>query len=110
MKHLASGDPKFVTLWHTICDEKEEEEKEWIKNLREAGFKAAHPNDGWVDRDAKEICLVYPQFNDGIDIGDAIMLGWPFDKKSCRPVKVIGKKPSFVGGFVYWQFEDLVSE
>jgi hypothetical protein len=32
--------------------------------------------------------LCYPQFNDGISVGSLIMLGWPYDAESWRPVRV----------------------
>lgn len=56
--------------------------------LRRAGIKAAHPDDGWVDRKKNTIHFAYPQFNDGAGIGDKIALGWS-DK--WRIVTILGR-------------------
>ena len=106
LRDCATGDAKFVALWHQICDEHDADERKWVESLRAAGFKAAHPNDGWVHRQEKEVHFAYPQFNDGADIGDTVMLGWPFDKKSWRPVRLIGKRATTFS-MVWWQFEDM---
>jgi len=50
---------------------------EWIKRLRSQGVKAAHPNDGWINRELKRIDFVYPDFYDGVVIGDRVALGTP---------------------------------
>ena len=106
MKHLVSGDPEFVARWHKICDEYEVEEKQWISQLRKQGFKAAHPNDGWVDRKNNKLHLAYPQFNDGAKVGDKVMLGWPTDKpEKLRPVRLTKACSQFL---VQWfTFEDI---
>lgn len=52
-------------------------EQEWIAELMEAGVRAAHPDDGWVDREANTVALVYPQFDLGVQAGDIIALGRP---------------------------------
>ena len=107
LKNCVSGDPKFVALWHQICDEKDADQRRWVTALREAGFKAAHPNDGWVNRKDNEVFFSYPQFNDGAGIGDLVMLGWPWDKKSWRPVRLIGKRVTALGKMTWWVFEDM---
>ncbi len=66
----------------------ESEEKEWIKKLRADGIKASHPDDGWVDRDVNKVFLSYPQFNDGIQIGDRIALGWSWEYRIVRVTKI----------------------
>ena len=104
LKALASGEPQFVALYHRICDDFEAEEQAWVAMLRYHGFKAAHPNDGWVDRDAKTVRLAYPQFNDGADAGDLLMLGWPGREE--RPVRMIAKVPGLLG-VDRWQYEDV---
>jgi len=102
-----SGDPKFVSMWNTICAEQDADERKWIDGLRAAGFKAAHPNDGWVNRKYNEVFFSYPHFNDGADIGDLVMLGWAWDKNSWRPVRLIGKRVTSLGKMTWWQFEDM---
>jgi hypothetical protein len=104
-KNCVTGNPEMVSLWRRICDEADEQERQWIANLRAAGFKAAHPNDGWVDRGKNEVYLAYPQFNDGAEIGDLVMIGWPYKSSRPRPVRIVGKR-EWLGG-VYWRFEDV---
>lgn len=106
MKTCMTGSPEIVSLWHKICDEQEDKKNNWIKELRGMGFKASHPNDGWVNRESLEVFFAYPQFNDGANIGDSVMLGWPYDEKSLRPIKLIGKRKTMTGG-TWWKFEDL---
>lgn len=54
----STSNPSFAKLWADICIEGERKEKEWIAALRQTGVKAAHPNDGWVDREKKELFSV----------------------------------------------------
>lgn len=102
MKELVSGKHEFVELWHNICDKQEEDEAKWIKRLRANGFKAAHPNDGWVDRENNTLHFAYPQFNDGADVGDMVMLGWPSDSPDkSRAVRLTGIKGGFLKLFTF---------
>ena len=61
-----------------------------IENLifkcRKLGFKAAIPNDGWVNRDERSITISYPYFDDDCKIGDKILLAFPLDIESFRPI------------------------
>jgi hypothetical protein len=103
MRNCVKGNPEIVNRWIDICDKAENSEKLWIEHLREKGFKASHPNDGWVDRENHEVYFAYPQFNDGADVGDLVMLGWSDDKKSERPIRLIGKRELLL---TYYKFED----
>ena len=85
-----------ITAYNQICKKHEDKEKQWINELREQGFKASHPNDGWVDREKNIIRLVYPQFDDGAKVGDKIMLGWHSDKKTWRPIVLTKEYESLV--------------
>lgn len=109
IKNAASGREDLVSTWVEGVNRMELIEKEWIKKLRTEGFKASHPNDGWVDRKNKSICLAYPHFNDGLQVGDKLMLGWPsfYDgfTQSIRPVKVIRINFGLYKPTIY--FEDL---
>jgi len=67
--------------------------QDWISKLKSQGVKAAHPNDGWVDRENNVVRFAYPQFNDGVKVGDTIVLGWP---DGCRYVEVISHEKGFV--------------
>jgi hypothetical protein len=74
------NDKAFAERWAEICDEHKKSESAWIAGLRAAGVKAAHPDDGWVDRDANTVTFAYPQFNDGAQAGDLVALGYHFGK------------------------------
>ena len=101
--------PGIAQLWADICSEQVREEEAWIVHLRAHGIKAAHPNDGWVKRDRKEVHFAYPFFNDGCGVGDLVMLGWP-DKsaqKSLRLVRIIGFRDTTMFGLRWMKFEDV---
>jgi len=103
---IISDSTDFTRRWVSICEKSDQEEAKWIADLRLRGFKAAHPNDGWVDRKRKRVTLVYPQFNDGVNVGDLVMLGWPSDPiVKRRPIRIISKQggPLLQG----WAFEDV---
>lgn len=74
---LGYARPEFAVLFSAICAKHETREADWIADLRRRGVKAAHPDDGWVDREANTVHFAYPQFNDGVKVGDKIALGWP---------------------------------
>jgi len=80
MKHLIrTTNEKLKMMWNDICDEYEKGKENAIQKLRNEGVKAAHPDDGWVDREKNYVILTYPQFNDGVDVEDVIALGWHSD-------------------------------
>lgn len=68
-------------------ERRETEEVCWVDRLRAMGVKAAHPDDGWVNRDENRVHLSYPQFFDGLQEGDLLALGWSGDK--FRLVRII---------------------
>lgn len=103
MKKLVSGDPSFVSKFHEICDQRQHENDEWIAKLRAQGFKAAHPNDGWVDRTANVVTFCYPHFNDCATTGDKVMLGWSGEQGHLRPIRLLDA----IGGDRFL-FEDLL--
>jgi len=102
MRNSTSGRPDLVAAWIDSVNKAQTAESEWIKRLRTEGYKAAHPNDGWVNREENKIHLAYPQYNDGLQVGDKMMLGWPNDNE--RPVKIIGTEKRLLE---YYLFEDL---
>lgn len=65
----------FVKMFAKICQEGKAREREWIADLRRDGIKAAHPDDGWVNRQENRLQFAYPQFNDGAAPGDRVALG-----------------------------------
>lgn len=83
-----SGQAEAVARAVSIDDHTAQREREWIAGLRAQGVKAAHPDDGWVDRERNLVHLAYPQFNDGLGVGDLLALGWSDDRM--RIVRVMG--------------------
>lgn len=83
------GHAEHVARWVQICADSENEERKWIADLRSIGIKAAHPDDGHVNRKRGEyhdfVKFCYPQFNDGVKEGDRIALGWP----DCYRVRLV---------------------
>jgi hypothetical protein len=55
--------------------ESKQKEKEWIESLIEQGYKAAHPDDGWVNREENYVQFSYADFNLNPQVGDLVALG-----------------------------------
>lgn len=72
---MTSSDQGQKDAWLGICQSRERSRQEWIANLRASSVKAARPDDGWVDRDRNEVTMCYPDFNDGLQVGDWLALG-----------------------------------
>jgi len=100
---LCKGTPDAMSLWIKACLEAQKEREDWIAQLRRQGVAAAHPDDGWVNREKNEVYFAYTRFNDGVDIGSRVALGW-HDKY--RIVKIVGKRRAFVRGMIWWKFEE----
>jgi hypothetical protein len=87
-ENLCKGNDEAKGRWNQICKEADTEKSLWIEKLRAEGYKASHPNDGWVDRKEKILTFCYPHFDDGCKEGDLVMLGWDFkDQQSIRLLK-----------------------
>lgn len=84
---VTTSNPGFAKVWAATCRDVQVEQDAWIVGLRAYGVKAAHPDDGWVDRDHNQLYPRYPQFNGGVTVGDIIALGWP---DQYRLVRVTG--------------------
>lgn len=81
-------------------------QNEWVHMLRSKGIRAAHPDDGWVDRKENSIMFAYPEFDDVVWVGSHMALG---DHRSYRIVVVTRlEQPRFfsVLGLKYF-FEDV---
>lgn len=83
---IVCGQPEHVARAVQIWQSMQDEERDWIRDLRARGVKAAHPDDGWVKRDENTVHLEYPQFGSvrTLEIGDLIALGSP-DRSFLRP-------------------------
>lgn len=76
------------------------------RNLREAGIKAATPDDGWVDRDKNSVMFPsYVQFDDRPEVGDQIALGWPWGGYRLVTVTKIEKR-QFINEYCRYFFRD----
>lgn len=80
----------FVKGFQSVMQRQREATAAWVKPLREDGIRAAHPDDGWVDRNENTVCFCYPDFNDGAGVGDLVALGRPDEY---RIVRLTGEIP-----------------
>jgi len=85
-----SGVAEVMQNWHKIIDDGAKQEEQWVAELQACGVVAAHPNDGWVDRENNTFTLCYPQFNNGVEVGSLVCLGSASHQDEDRIVKVIG--------------------
>ena len=107
LKNCIDPNSQFAAQWYQICNDSDNKKRAFIETLRAAGFKAAHPNDGWVDRQNNTIILCYPRFNDGLGVGDSMMIGSHYDSpEELRPVKIVAIDNTMFGT-VRYSFEDL---
>lgn len=86
-----SNDKNAIATWDSIGEKVASEEATWIATLRSLGIKAAHPDDGWVDREENYVVFAYPYFNDEPQVGDLIVLGYLFNNGN-RVVQVTKKR------------------
>lgn len=104
-----TGHPEHVSRALLIDGSMCAEEAQWVAELRAGGVKASHPNDGWVDRAAYKVHLCYPQFNDGLEVGDLLALGSP--GRGTWLVRVTGSSENLFAlpehpKPWYWHFKD----
>lgn len=107
MINLVEGKHEFVDRWKQNCLKRQIEEDKWIESLRSKGVKAAHPDDGHVDRENNVIRMAYPDFNDGLEVGCLMALG---GRNEFRIVKIVDKieETSIFGPlFESWKFEEI---
>ena len=107
MISLVSGKHEFVDRFIRGCLKRQIEEDKWIEDLRNRGIKAAHPDDGHVDRKNNTINFAYPDFNDGLEQGCLVALGSPRKYRIIKLVKHL-KEECFLG-VIYerkWKFEN----
>jgi hypothetical protein len=97
-KALTGGTPEFRNVWNSVCTQSESEEFRWIMALRSIGIKAAHPDDGWVNRSSPFydlVQLINPYFNDGLKVGELLALGEP-DHYRVRKIQAIEPESLFL--------------
>lgn len=98
------GGEDFVSTMRQVATDMEQSQAEWIAQLRAEGVKAAHPDDGWIDREKNTVTFCYPQFNDGAGAGELVALGW-YDRH--RLVRLVRPVRQWFGGSPTWEFEAL---
>ena len=103
-----SNNSEMIDNWNKICREQKEEMGKYIAELREKGIKALHPNDGWVNREENYFQLVYPDFNDGVNVGDKVMLS--FGKGNCERLVIVKDIKTNIFDRKYYYFEDIKGE
>ena len=101
-----SGRADIIERWDRVAKERGIAAAQWIRFLRQIGVKAAHPDDGWVNRDNNSVFFCYPQFNDKPKAGDLICLGSHYEKDN-RIVRVTDRKKSIISRSVTYYFEEL---
>jgi len=97
-----SSSPEFSAAWNAIINSEVSLINDWLRTLQESGIAAAHPDDGWVDDNENTLTLVYPHYNDGIQVGALVALG-TYDKY--RVVRLTNRIQSKLTGQVRWAFE-----
>ena len=98
---LVHGNHPFADEFRRLCEERQDEHDAWVARLRAEGVAAAHPDDGWVDRDVPRVRLVYPAFDDGVKVGSLVALG---DSRSHRLVRLVRRYDNPFGGKPLWDF------
>jgi hypothetical protein len=88
IKINSSCPPAMAALIHDQSRRMVDEQADWVAHLRALGVRAAHPDDGWVDREANTVRLEYPQFGGRLAVGDLLALGSPRD--DTRIVRITG--------------------
>lgn len=104
-----SGQPEHVVRAIEIDNKMAGDEATWVAGLRAQGVKAARPDDGWVDREHNTVAMEYPQFNDGLAVGDLLALGWPWsDTRIVRVTEHYCVSPMF--SMWRWKFEEVAAD
>lgn len=101
-----SCQPQFLDMVLDVDRRLSEEREKWVAELRAAGAKAAHPDDGWVYRELDRVVLEYPYYNDGLAVGDLLALGWPGKPtRLVRIAHVATPQGITLGRLTYWYFK-----
>lgn len=77
----------------------------WIDFLRGQGIKAAQPDYGHFDLRARSVHFTSAYYNDGIKIGDRVVLGSPGAKQILVRITGCKNNPFSPWDCTYWNFE-----
>ena len=91
----------FYKIFSDIVIEDKCHIRKWIDNLQQRGICAAHPDDGWVNRNTNEVIMTYPYFCKNLKVNDIIVLG---DYRKYRVVRIIAIREAYIGNFKYYKF------
>lgn len=101
-----SADISFVETWNKVVDKQNVDRAEWIAYLRKNGVKASHPDDGWVNRNINQVTFSYPQFDDGVSVGDYIALGWEWKWRLVKVIALPERPQVWIGRYTAYLFEE----
>lgn len=102
---MSTKDRKIADLWVTLLSQTKTEEKKWVAALKKAGVKAAHPDDGWVNRATNVVTFVYPQFYTHLAPGDIIALGRPDKYRLVKIIEQAETSPIDLCQMIKWRFK-----
>lgn len=91
----------FYQTFADVITEDKRQTREWVEDLRQRGVRAAHPDDGWVNRDTNEVIMTYPYFCGNLKVNDIIVLG---DYREYRVVRIIAIREAYIGSYKYYKF------
>jgi hypothetical protein len=106
MSCVAHGATECMAIYRGVASQMQDEQDDWVSRLRACGVKAAHPDDGWVNRQENTVTLQYPQYDDGAGVGDLVALGWPYGH---RLVRLTERVPLWYSPSGKWKFEEAES-
>lgn len=89
LKPLCVGTHAFAQHFRDACDALQAAHDAWVSTLRGQGVRAAHPDDGWVNREHNTVAFVFPYFNDGLAPGDMVALGTHAGHRIVRLVELL---------------------
>ena len=100
---------EFLRIHARVWKEHYKKQDSWIIFLRrELGAKAAHPDDGWVNRDKNIVSFAYPHFDDHPEVGDIIALGQYYEYRLVRVTEKIKRQWTLSeDDEFYYMFEEI---
>lgn len=102
---------QFAKLFNEAVSKSRLESIEWLAKLKNDGIVAAHPEDGWVDRNKNQIIFVHAYFmNAVIDVGDRVVIGNPKKYRIVRIIEVVDAGPIWNAlnpGTKFYNFEEI---
>jgi len=77
---------------------------DFAEELQSLGFRAAHPDDGWVDRENNIVQFAYPQLMLTLRAGDKVALGWADKYRTVYLVEKLPKRMFDINDPNRWRF------